>query len=586
VEPGRWPLEEEHVTEDRRLDGLVSEYVERRISRRTFMKRAAAMGVVATSAAAILAACQSATPTATGSAPASVAPGSAAPTPGGEVTKGGTFIEGYDRDFSPITTNNAAWVDPTHEALLEPLVRPDPAGVITPMLAESWESNEDATEWRFKLRSGLTFHSGEPVTAAAVVASFDIARGATGQHPQWWTQVTGVSAEGDDVVVVTCDKPYFTFLDAVARQEFANVYNVDTATAAGADYGVTVVDGTGPFELQEFQPGSHVLASRWDEYPGPGDSWFENEGPAHLDAVRWVPLLEAANRANELLSGNVHAIKRPLPSDLEALTSNPDVVVVESEESAGVTFGLNFERTELGFDDLRVRQAISHAINRQAIVDTILLGHGVPAYGPFPSKYKWYEPQVEQFNQFDTARAQELLEEAGWVAGGDGVRAKDGQRLSFEIINMTDAVRNQAGDAIVAMLADVGVEARMSNLEAGAFFDGLGKPETQAFFFQWLWMSPPNLLQVITDSRFRPAPNWEKANVPAVDAAIDKWQFATSEAEAEAAAREIQLVIAENLPTLTIFTPNVIWAHSAKVHGWTPTDSNLYPYYNDVWMES
>jgi ABC-type transport system substrate-binding protein len=151
---------------------------------------------------------------------------------------------------------------------------------------------------------------------------------------------------------------------------------------------------------------------------------------------------------------------------------------------------------------------------------------------------------------------------------------------------MTDAVRNQAGDAIVAMLADIGVEAKMSNLEAGAFFDGLGKPETQAFFFQWLWMSPPNLLQVITDSRFRPAPNWEKANVPEVDAAIDKWQFATSEAEAEAAAREIQLVIAENLPTLTIFTPNVIWAHSAKVHGWTPTDSNLYPYYNDVWMEA
>ena len=333
--------------DDRRLDGLVSEYVERKITRRTFMKRAAAMGVMATSAAAILAACQAATPSATTSAPGTGAPGSAAPesaapTPGGEVTRGGTFIEGYDRDFSPVTTNNAAWVDPTHEALLEPLVRPDPAGVITPMLAESWESNANATEWRFKLRSGLKFHSGEPVTAAAVVASFDIARGETGQHPQWWTQVTDVSAEGDDVVVVTCDKPYYTFLDAVARQEFANVYNVETATAAGADYGVTVVDGTGPFELQEFQPGSHVLANRWDEYPGPGASWFDNEGPAYLDAVRWVPLLEAANRANELLSGNVHAIKRPLPADLEALTSNPDVVVIEFGGVRGAHLRLEF----------------------------------------------------------------------------------------------------------------------------------------------------------------------------------------------------------------------------------------------------
>jgi ABC-type transport system substrate-binding protein len=71
-----------------------------------------------------------------------------------------------------------------------------------------------------------------------------------------------------------------------------------------------------------------------------------------------------------------------------------------------------------------------------------------------------------------------------------------------------------------------------------------------------------------------------------VDAAIDKWQFATSEADAEAAAREIQLVIAEKLPTLTIWIPTVVWAHSKKVHGWLPTDTNLYPYYNDVWLDS
>jgi ABC-type transport system substrate-binding protein len=136
------------------------------------------------------------------------------------------------------------------------------------------------------------------------------------------------------------------------------------------------------------------------------------------------------------------------------------------------------------------------------------------------------------------------------------------------------------------MLAKVGVEAKMSNLETGAFFTGLGKPELQAFFFQWLWMSPPNLVQVITDSSFIPAPNWEKAKVPEVDAAIAKWQCATSEADAQAAAREIQLVVAEKVPTLTIWTPNVVWVHNKKVHGWTPTDTNLYPYYNDVWLDS
>jgi peptide/nickel transport system substrate-binding protein len=209
----------------------------------------------------------------------------------------------------------------------------------------------------------------------------------------------------------------------------------------------------------------------------------------------------------------------------------------------------------------------------------------VAAYGPFPTKYKYYEPGVEAFNTFDVAAAEALLDEAGWARGDDGVRAKDGQRLSFSIVNQADAVRDQVGEAIVGMLAQIGVEATMSNLEAGAFFDTLGTPELQSFFFQWLWMSPPNLLQVIADSRFIPAPNWEKANVPDFDAAIDAWQFATNEAEAEAAARQIQMVGAEQLPTLTIYTPNVVWAHHKRVHGWMPTDTNLYPYYNDVWLE-
>jgi peptide/nickel transport system substrate-binding protein len=572
------------VTDDRQLDGLVTEYLEKRITRRTFMKRAAAMGIMASSAAAILAACASSTPT---SAPSSAPPtGPAGPTPTTGPKTGGTFIEGYDRDFSPITTVNAAWIDPTHEALLEPLIRSDPAGKLTPVLAESWKSNADVTEWRLKLRSGLKFNSGAACDVAAMVDTLKVVSGPHGQHPYWWAQVTDIKADGDEIVI-TCSKPYFNLLESVIRQEFSNAYLVATAVSAGKDYGVTVVDGTGPFTLTEFQPGSHVSAKRWDGYAGlPDGAWFSNKGKAYLDGVKWVPLLEAANRANELISGNVHAMKRPLPSDLDALKANAGVVVIESEESAGLTFGLNFARTEFGFDDLRVRQAISQAIDRKAIVDTVLLGHGSPAYGPFPTKYKWYDKGVEKFNQFDTTKAAQLLDDAGWALGSDGIRAKNGQRLSFTITNFTEAVHNQTGDAVVGMLAKVGIEAKMNNLEGGAFFDQLGKPENQAFFFQWLWMSPPNLLQVITGSNFRPAPNWEQANVPEVDAAIDKWQFAASEADAEAAARAIQLVIAEKLPTLTIWIPNVVWAHSTKVHGWLPTDTNLYPYYNDVWLDS
>ena len=313
------------VTDERNLDELVAEYVERRISRRSFMRRAAAMGIMASSAAAILAACNASSETAApATAGGSTAPGSsAAPASQAPAVKtGGTFIEGYDRDFSPITTNNAAWVDPTQEALLEPLVRHDPTGKITGVLAEEWKGNADYTEWRFKVRSGLKFNGGAPCDAAAIVKAFDVERGPTGQHPQWWSQVTDVKAEGDEVVV-SCSKPYYTFLDSVACQEFANAYNVDTATTAGKDYGVTVVDGTGPFTLAEFVPADHVLANKWADYAGNPGSWFDNKGVAYLDAVKWVSQKEAANRANDLISGNVHATKRPLPSGPRSRQHSP-----------------------------------------------------------------------------------------------------------------------------------------------------------------------------------------------------------------------------------------------------------------------
>jgi peptide/nickel transport system substrate-binding protein len=260
--------------------------------------------------------------------------------------------------------------------------------------------------------------------------------------------------------------------------------------------------------------------------------------------------------------------------------------VIEQEEAAALVLGLNFKKTNLGFDDLRVRQAISHAIDREAIVRAILFGQGTAVRGPFPTSYKWYDKGVERFNGFDRERAESLLDAAGWRRDGGGTREKAGQKLEFTIINQADTVRNQVGDAIVDMLGRIGVSVKTQNLETGAYFQGLGSGP-DAYFFNWLWLDFPRIYQVLGDSRFIPAPNWANASVPQVDRAMDAWSFAANDRQLEAAARRIQLAVAEHLPVITLYVPHVVWVHSKRLHGFRPQNPNsLYPYYNDMWLEA
>ncbi|MHB8590057.1 MAG: ABC transporter substrate-binding protein [Candidatus Dormibacteraceae bacterium] len=547
------------------LKSLITDYMEQRIDRRLFFGKAIQFGLATSSIAAILAACTSG-----GSSTSATTP-----------QKGGTLVEGYDRPLSKITTVNAAWIDPTQEALLEGLIIQDPNGNYVPSLASSFRTNADASEWRFKLRTGLKFQSGAPVTLQNVVDDFNLFRSSAGQNAPWWAPVKDIAIQGDEVVV-TCKHPYLALHDTL-QNEFSNIFNSKAQETAGDSYGTTVVDGTGPFTLVSYTP-DQVVVKRWENYPGTGVSWFQNKGTAYLDGVKWIAINEAANRANELLGGTAHVVKNPLPSDIANLKADSNTTVYEQQGLQNVIFGLNFQQTALDFDKEPVRQAISMAIDRKSIVSSILLGHGAATFGPFPTSYKWYEKGVEQYNQFDAAKAGSLLDSAGWTMGSGGVRQKNGKQMSFTFINMTDATRNLVGDAVVSMLQKVGVQAKVSNLEAGAFFSALvAKPD--AYFFNWLWASPPNLLDVLVDPAFIPAPNWAHANVPEVTAALQAWLNASSPAQLEQAARQIQLTIAQHVPVLPLYTPNDVWAVSKKVHGYVPTTTNLYPFYNDVWLE-
>ena len=548
---------------------LIADYAAKRLGRREFFKRAAGLGLSVPAAAGLLAA---------------MAPGAAdvAAAQDAEPVVGGRFTWGYDRDFTKMDPVASGWADPGYNAIYEyTMIRDPDTGLPVPMLAESWEISDDGMTWRLNIREGITFQSGAPATAEVVAENFNVFRDPEqGQNAIFWATVTDVSVE-DNTVVVTASQPFAAFPETLAT-EYSMIYNPVVREEAGDQFGATTADGTGPFTLTEFTPGNQVLVTRWDDYAGSNVEFVENKGVAYLDEIRWVPIMESGNRAIEIEAGNVDAVNNPGGQDVDRLIANPDLVVVEFPNPANVFLSLNHENTELGFDDIRVRQAISHAIDREGIVQAVYFGHAVATYGPIASNWKWYEPGVEAFNQYDPELAMSLLDEAGWTVGDDGIRAKDGVRLSWTNVNFgTQPFNRPIVEIIAENLRAIGVEMANEHYELAAFTEARNAGPA-SFSMEWLWSSPMDVLIIFGKVIPSAAYNGDNADL---NAAFDAWQSAANDEELQAAASAAQLVWAEQLTKIPVVTSNSVWVNRTNVHGFRPTQTMLYPLFNDVWVE-
>lgn len=548
---------------------LIADYAAKRLGRREFFKRAAGLGLSVPAAAGLLAA---------------MAPSAAevAVAQDAEPVVGGRFTWGYDRDFTKMDPVASGWADPGYNAIYEyTMIRDPDSGLPVPMLAESWEISDDGMTWRLNIREGITFQSGAPATAEIVAENFNVFRDPEqGQNAIFWATVTDVTVE-DNTVVVTASQPFAAFPETLAT-EYSMIYNPVVREEAGDQFGATAADGTGPFTLTEFTPGNQVLVSRWDDYAGSNVEFIENKGVAYLDEIRWVPIMESGNRAIEIEAGNVDAVNNPGGQDVDRLIANPDLVVVEFPNPANVFLSLNHENTELGFDDIRVRQAISHAIDREGIVQAVYFGHAVATYGPIASNWKWYEPGVEAFNQYDPELAMSLLDEAGWTVGDDGIRAKDGVRLSWTNVNFgTQPFNRPIVEIIAENLRAIGVEMANEHYELAAFTEARNAGPA-SFSMEWLWSSPMDVLIIFGKVIPSAAYNGDNADL---NAAFDAWQSAANDEELQAAASAAQLVWAEQLTKIPVVTSNSVWVNRTNVHGFRPTQTMLYPLFNDVWVE-
>jgi peptide/nickel transport system substrate-binding protein len=551
------------------VQGLVAQYVDGGLSRRQFVKGALALGLGMTTIGALLAACNTTTS-------------------GGSTTpkSGGTLREGYDLDFSRLDPINTNWYDPAFYAVYESLVTNDPQGNYVAQIASTWTVSSDGLTVTFKIRSGLKFHSGATLDATAIKAVYDGIADPKNGSPlgSVWVPVASTEAPDPTTLVIRLKHPYFDLFNIV-KTGYWDIVNMAYRAQLGDKYGQQGVDGSGPFTLTEWVPGSHTLVKRWENYPGSVTPSIQNKGKPYLDAINWITILDAPQRAIQIQNGEIDTLRGPAFQDISRLQADKTLTVTQLKEWSGYFMTTNFGRTDLGFNDVNVRQALSHAIDRAGIVKALLFSHGTPLYGPITTADKSYTKDVEQFNQFDTNKSNSLLAAAGWKAGSDGILTKNGVRFAFEMIIQAESFNQQLGSAIQAQMKAIGVDLKVTSLDRGTFFNrAFALPDSLMFFY--LWPVPIDVVTLFVNSANAngKGPNWSNAVIPQMDQAVAAWQSAANEAQLIAAGKQFQLVVAEQLPFVPIINRDAFWVNRQNVHGWHPDQWNLYPYYNDVWI--
>jgi peptide/nickel transport system substrate-binding protein len=287
-----------------------------------------------------------------------------------------------------------------HGAVYDCMTQVAANGELVGELAESWEASSDAVTWTFKLRQGVTFHNGKAFGADDVLASLEMhtAEGAKSAAKPIVENVTEMTKVNDHEVKFTlkAGNADFPFL--------LSDYHLCIFPAGQIEESIAKGIGTGMYKVESFDPGVRVLLSRVDGHYKDGTAgWF--------DSVEMIAINDSSARMNALMTGQVDAVNRVDFKTEPLMRANPMINVFEVTGNQHFTFPM---LTKLDpFSNLKVRQALKHAINRQELVDKILLGHGAVANDhPIGPANQYYAKDLEQ-NAYDPDKAAALLKEAG-----------------------------------------------------------------------------------------------------------------------------------------------------------------------------
>ena len=470
--------------------------------------------------------------------------------------------------------------------IYESLVSQDTDMELVPGLAEEWESVEEDV-WNFKLREGTTFHSGEEFTAEDVKATLErVSDEAVASEVAFlFEMITEVEVVGDYEVNIHTEYPFAPLPSHLAHntggimsksiidEDYQNALDEAGVDMTADEYYELRAEGGGEYEevmdqisenvgnviasnpdgtdhgmLENREPGQETVLTKFEDFQG---------GERNFDSITFRVIPEVSARLAELETGGIQVAHNIDASNANRVTEGENTELIEQESLRTDYLGFNVQKEP--FDDVKVRQAIAHAIDREAIVEGVYEGMGISATHPIPPDVWGYDDSLEG-QQFDMERAQELLAESDHPDG-----------FSAELWVRDDQMIVDTALYIQESLSELGIDLSVERMEWGAFLDRTGQGDQEMYLLGWTTVTADadyGLYALHHSDNFGAVGNRSFFGNDELDEALDNGRTESDEDARADAYSTAQEIITEEAPIAPIVHSNFsIGVDTSQVEG-------------------
>jgi peptide/nickel transport system substrate-binding protein len=446
--------------------------------------------------------------------------------------------------------------------IYDTLVARDIDNSIQPQLAESWEVSPDGRTVSMRLKEGITFHDGTPLNAEAVKFTFERFKEVGTRSPIYGgvQQISAIEAADDLTVRFIFEEPAANFWSTITMP-YAGI--ISPASARRVDEsGEGHLVGSGPFMLGSWETGRAITLERNPEYAW-GAPIFDHPGPPYVDEFVYKAIPDASTQLSALIAGEVDVIFINEPSHVMRLQGEESIYMEEILLSSLVYLGFNCQKAP--FDEILVRQALAHAIDKEQIVELALAGIGRQAFAPLPPTLLGFDPSLQEHAlKHDPDESGRLLAEAGFERSDRGTWVRGGETLQAVLLTSTRAPNENIATLIQSQLGEIGVEVEIQQLDSRAVMQATGEGEFDLLLWRYDW-NDPDALQIFLSTDRIGRTNLVAYSNPEVDALLEQGAHELDERERAQLYLQAQQIILQEAPWQPLYNPVNILAMRERV---------------------